>query len=666
MTASNALGYGTVSGTLSLTPGVLPTAPATPTLSSYGADYLTLAWTVPANTGYGDTTLAILAYQLEVNDGFTGSYQTLAEQTALTYLHQSLIVGHTYQYRIKAKNYLGYGAYSTVLSAVPKRVPGKPTNPPANVPSQTTATVIYVSYEAVHDNGGSAITSYNIYMDDGLGGAYAAPVTNALLLTYNTAFVTLTSGRTYRFKYSAINSEGEGTVSDEISILAATTPSVPLALTRVVSSSIDAGDVVISWTAPSNAGGVAVSGYKIYLGSVTYVDGLSPSITTTSITQLTVGASYTISVAALNAVGEGAAASITVVAAGVPSKLSAPSVSASTTTSITLTWSPPSFNGGSAVTSYLIKRDDGPQTSYLTAVSVATTSYTFSALLSTTLYYRIVVAAVNAIGQGDYSTVATYVAAAAPSVPQAFAASSQSVTEIALTWAAPSLTGGCSIEGYILYMESVDSPGYSVIFDGRTSSHITSYAVIRPTITASKTYRFALQSKNCGYYSPNVTVIATAASVPSAPTGVKSTPLSTTSATIAWTVPTSSGGMPISSYKLYVDNTLYVTVTGTATTTAAVSSLTLGTTYKIQVSAVNSVGESALSAIYYLLFANVPSVPTSLTLTSTVSSLTVSWLAPAAYNGDPVRGYKVYLDDGNGGALSLAYDGTNFPQTLKV
>ncbi len=667
VSASNALGYGTVSSTLTLTPGNLPGAPATLVVSSYGENYLVLTWTSPTDTGYGSTTATIVSYLLEVNDGFTGSYQTLSEQTAVTYSHQSLIVGHTYNYRVKAKNYLGYGTYSAVVSGTPRRVPGQPTSSPNNVAASTTATVIYISYDIVHDNGGSAITYYNVYMDDGLGGSYSAAVNNGLLLTYSTSALTLTSGRTYRFKYSGVNSVGEGAASAEVSILAATVPGVPASLARVVNSSINAGDVVISWSSPTNTGGVAITGYRIYLQGVIYADGISPAITTASITQLTVGSSYTISVSAINAVGEGTTASITVVAAGVPSQLSAPSVTSSTTSSITLTWNPPSFNGGSPVTSYLIKRDDGPQTSYQTAVSVATTSYTFSSLSSSTLYYRIVVTAVNAIGQGDYSVVATYLSAGAPSVPLTFVVSSQSVTEIDLSWAAPSSNGGCSVEGYVLYMESVDSPGFSIIFDGRTSAQITSYSVLRPTISSSKSYIFALQSKNCGYYSSNVTVTATAASVPSAPSGVAmTTAVSTTIARVGWNVPSSDGGLSISGYNVYVNNVAFASLTGTSTTTVDITGLTLGTTYKIQVTAVNSAGESAKSTTYYLLFANPPGVPTSLALASTISTLTVSWVAPSSYNGDAVRGYKVYLDDGNGGPITLAYDGSSLPQTLKA
>lgn len=667
VTATNAIGTGVVSNELTLIPGVLPNAPATINIASYGENFITVSWPAPTNTGYGDSKATIISYLLEVNDGFTGSFVTLSEQSTTSYMHQGLIVGRTYQYRVKAKNYLGYGVSSTVVSAVPKRIPGKPSSAPQNIASQTTASVIYLQYGLLRDNGGSAITNYKIYMDDGLGGAYAAPVNNALLLTYNTGALSLVSGRTYRFKYSGVNSEGEGPTSDEASILLAAKPGSPLGLTRIVNSTINAGDIVVTWNAPTDTGGIAISGYKIYLNDIIYSDGIAPSITTGVISQLSVGLSYKIAVSAVNSIGEGSVISINTVAAGVPSRMSTPTIKSSTTTTIEVQWNPPSFNGGSAVTSYLISRDDGPTTGLMTPISVTSNSYIFTGLPANRFYFRIVVSAVNSIGQGDNSPLATFVAAGNPDPPTNFKTTSQSATEINLSWIAPTVNGGCNIAGYMLYMESVDNPGFTTIFDGRTSAHVTSYTVIRPTISSAKSYRFALQAVNCGYYSSNTTITATAAGVPNAPFGVNlQKTVSTTSAIIQWNVPMNNGGVPIISYKVYQDNAVVATISGSSTTSYTLTGLTLGTTYKITVTAVNSVGESGASTPYSLLFANPPTVPTSLVLTGTMTSVTIAWQAPSNYNGDPVRGYKIFMDDGKGGPLQQVYDGSTNPQNFKV
>ena len=78
--------------------------------------------------------------------------------------------------------------------------------------------------------GGTPIVSYELQMDDGLGGDLAELVgftenytLNSLLITSN-----IGSGRTYRFQYRAKNIHGWGPFSPVANILAATVPSAPL------------------------------------------------------------------------------------------------------------------------------------------------------------------------------------------------------------------------------------------------------------------------------------------------------------------------------------------------------------------------------------------------------------------------------------------------------
>jgi hypothetical protein len=139
----------------------------------------------------------------------------------------NLIQGHAYTYRVKAENFLGYGVYSSSYTFTPRSVPGKPANPPTNVALSTTRSVIYIQYDEVTEIGGSPLLNYNIYIDDGLAGSFSGPYANGLLLAYNTIALTLTTGRTYQLKYSAVNSEGEGPLSDVVAILLAEVPSIP-------------------------------------------------------------------------------------------------------------------------------------------------------------------------------------------------------------------------------------------------------------------------------------------------------------------------------------------------------------------------------------------------------------------------------------------------------
>jgi len=80
------------------------------------------------------------------------------------------------------------------------------------------------------------------------------------------------------------------------------------------------------------------------------------------------------------------------------------------------------------------------------------------------------------------------------------------------------------------------------------------------------------------------------------------------------------------------------------------------------VSAVNEIGESRLSLANTVLFANVPDMPASITLSSNNNPATIdiNWSAPLQANGDAVWGYRVYLDNGLGGPFQLIYDSVGY------
>jgi len=66
----------------------------------------------------------------------------------------------------------------------------------------------------------------------------------------------------------------------------------------------------------------------------------------------------------VNKAGEGPKSTLSLIAASVPTKMGMPSLNSATSTSITIQWTVPSFDGGASVTSYAVRRDDGPLTSF--------------------------------------------------------------------------------------------------------------------------------------------------------------------------------------------------------------------------------------------------------------------------------------------------------------
>ena len=265
---------------------------------------------------------------------------------------------------------MGYGTLSSNFIFVPRYLPAKPPTAPRNVVSSTDRTTIYIEYDALvdGDDGGSAIEKYNIYIDDGMDGAFllvTSQTPDQLTWTSSSTSLTLSSGLIYKLKYSAKNVHGEGPLSDEVSILVAERPSAPTALVRIAMESLVAGQIRIEWRLPADEGGDPVTGYLIYLDDVLYKDARGdPTLNEFTYTTLNVAQMYKIGVSAINDIGEGLKAELNELAASVPMKLSTPTLVASSMSSVTVSVDTNTFNGGDAVTLYAFRRDSGPTTAF--------------------------------------------------------------------------------------------------------------------------------------------------------------------------------------------------------------------------------------------------------------------------------------------------------------
>src|SRR5207245_2523061 len=233
------------------------------------------------------------------------------------------------------------------------------------------------------DNGGSAITGYKIERSTDGGITWTALVANtgSAMTTYSDTALTPTTTFTYRV--SAINAVGTSPPSSTASARTLVAPSTPIGLAATTASS---SQINLSWTAPADNGGSAITGYMIERsangGSTwsTIASNSGSTATTFSDTALAAGTAYTYRVSAINSVGTGspsnsASATTLAVAPSPPMGLAATAVSSS---QINLSWTAPN-NGGSAITGYKIERSaDGGSTWSTLVANTGITGTTYS------------------------------------------------------------------------------------------------------------------------------------------------------------------------------------------------------------------------------------------------------------------------------------------------
>ncbi len=179
------------------------------------------------------------------------------------------------------------------------KVPGAPGTLSLEAGSPT-STVIDLSWSAPSDTGGGTISGYRIKMD----GSVIVADTGSTGTTYSKTG--LTRATSYNFTVAAINEKGTGADGNTPSLTtAATVPGAPGTLS-LSAGSPDTSVISLSWSAPSDTGGAAITGYRIKKDGSVLVADTSSTGTTYSATGLTANTAYSFTIAAINSVGTGA------------------------------------------------------------------------------------------------------------------------------------------------------------------------------------------------------------------------------------------------------------------------------------------------------------------------------------------------------------------------
>lgn len=622
-----------------------PDAPTIGTATYTGGVAASVSFTAPINNGGATiSSYTVRAFVLGVATAITGSGSS--SSVSIT----GLIKGTTYTFRATATNIYGTSDSSADSNSItPLSVPAAPV---IGTPLATSGTSVDVVFTAPTDTGGNStyITSYTATSTPGNitftrttglpspGGASSINITG------------LTKGQSYTFTVFATNPIGNSASSAaSTSVTPADVPNAPTVTNVAISTANTSptGSVQVSYTAPADNGGAAITSYTAVStpGNTTATLSQAGSGTVT-VTGLVKGTAYTFTVFATNRVGNSANSNVS--ASITPTTVpAAPTIGAATavgSTSATVSFTAPSDTGGIAITNYVATSSPAATLSQsVTGTGVITLSG-----LTKGQSYTFTVAAVNAVGIGASSaasnSMTTWTEPSAPAIGVA--------TEVNATTATIAFTAGAS--GGVAIIDFTATAFISGVATAITATAIASPITVSG-LTQGTTYTFRVTARNVVGTGPqsgasNTVQPADVPSKPVAPTVSTSTTYTVDGrVTVTFTAPF-DGGTTILDYSFVSSPaTTTRTVTQSSGGTLLFTGLTKGVAYTFAFAARNRIGVSTYSdastSIIPLTVPNVPIIGNA--ARSDATTVTVGFTASTDNGGTPITSYTATSTPGS-------------------
>ena len=291
----------------------------------------------------------------------------------------------------QASGQLGNGVSSGDVQISPQLVRVTP-SAPTSVNALVGDRQLNVSWSAVADDGGSAVTGYAVSASPGGPSCHSSEIARACVITG------LANGTSYTVSVQAENGVGASSPAASAPATPAGVPTKPATIHLTVGNR----QLGVTWSA-SSPNGSPISAYV----AVASPGGATCSSVSTGCTirGLINGKKYTVSVHSHNARGNSGATSASAVPATVPGLIRTLKAANTKAKKVVITWVVPASNGGAALTRYEVRLSTNGGKSYGRWTSTKTVrSITYRNLRIGTSQ-RVQVRAVNARGKGKSLTL---------------------------------------------------------------------------------------------------------------------------------------------------------------------------------------------------------------------------------------------------------------------
>ena len=324
---------------------------------------------------------------------------------------------------------------------------------------------------------------------------------------------------------------------------------------------------------------------------------------------------------------------------------------------VVLTWTAPASDGGETITRYEYRHKATSSLPFVSSdswTSAGTARTATVGSLTNGTPYSFEVRAVNTVGEGTAASASATTAGTANNAPvftdgtsttRSVAENTASGQDIGTAIAATDADSGDTLE-YTL--GGTDAASFAIV---STSGQLQTSAALDYETTSSYAVTVSVLDGNGGSDSISVTItvmdVAEQPATPGAPT-VSATAGSTTSLDVSWSAPGLNGGPALTGYHLqYRPGTSGSFTNGpqnVSGTSTAITGLTAGTSYQVQVRALNGEFPSDWSpsgtGSTSPATATAPGVPRTLAAAPGNGQVVLTWTAPASTGGSAILRYE--------------------------